>query len=150
MGASPQEQADALARIVPLVCKAERLYGVPAELTTAHAMIESGWMRDVVGHSNCFGMKKTGRHKMSAWKDDTEFADYPTIEAAVMDYAWLISCGSPYARAWLAFKSNQHDWQTLARGVAAVYAKGRWYADLIIAVATMNNVSDAISKGRKP
>lgn len=179
-GATPQEQAAALAIIAPLATKAERLYGVPAEMTCAQAMIETAWGLAPIG-TNWFGIKKAARHKMSAWKRtnevltdaqlkalkrkvvskklaadgkwdvviEDEFAGYPTVEDAVKDYAWMISSAAPYAKAWEAFKKQQQDWQSLIRNVGAVYATGRGYADLVIAVASMRIVAAAIAKARQ-
>lgn len=175
-----EQQAKALEIITPLATKAERLYGVPCEMTVAQAMIESAWMRKVVGNHNCYGMKKMPRHKASAWVKtrevltdaqlktlrrkvvaktlgtdgkwdvviEDEFADFPSFEDAVKDYAWLISSGSPYAKAWEKFKRNSVDWESLACDISGIYATGRGYADLLIAVAKMPTVRVAIEKAR--
>jgi flagellum-specific peptidoglycan hydrolase FlgJ len=180
MSATKTEQIAALAIIAPLAAKAERLYGVPAEITCGQAMIESQWMKAPIGF-NCFGMKKAARHKMSAWRRtsevlsdaqlealkrkvvtkkiapdgswdvviEDEFAGYPSFEASVMDYAWLVTSADRYVKAYESYKKSMHDWPAYAHGiVASGYATGRGYGDLVIAVANMGTVRDAIAKAR--
>jgi flagellum-specific peptidoglycan hydrolase FlgJ len=181
MSANVKEQVTALHIIAPLASKCERLYGVPAEMTTAQAMIESQWMKSVIGKHNCYGMKRASRHKLGVvvrteeiltdaqlkslrrkivsktlapdgrWDVviEDEFADYPSYEDSVKDYCWLISSGSPYAAAWRKYMSNSYDWKSLAQNIATTYATGRDYGQLIIAVASIQIVREAIEVARK-
>jgi flagellum-specific peptidoglycan hydrolase FlgJ len=52
----PPEQQAAIARIVESAVDAERATGVPAEVTAAQAILESGYLEHAPGN-NCFGIK---------------------------------------------------------------------------------------------
>ncbi len=55
------KQSEFLALASSAAVAAEALSGVPAELTTAQAILESGWGRACPGN-NCFGIKATPRN----------------------------------------------------------------------------------------
>lgn len=55
------KQSEFLALASRAAVAAERRYGVPAELTCAQAVLESGWGRRSPGN-NCFGLKATARN----------------------------------------------------------------------------------------
>lgn len=183
MPASREEQEVALRTICPLAVKAERLYGVPAELTCAQIILESDWLKKPIHHNNVMGMKRAPRHKLYVVREtrevvsdkalpeygskvkrkerrpdglwnvwmDLEFAAFPSLEAAVLDYASLLSNSDRYSKAWAAFKADQENWQALARGVASAgYSTDPGYAKILLAIGTQPNVAAAIAAARVP
>lgn len=110
--------------------------------------------REVVGETQMlkFGSKaKRKRQRPDGSWDvwiDLEFADYASLDAAIADYAWLISRGAPYASAWAAFQEHR-DWIKLASDVAKRYATDPGYAKLIIAVGSQSNVTEALLREKE-
>ena len=144
-----------LQEIAKIAVALETKTKVPAKMLIAQWAVESSWGTKPVGNFNCFGIKKAARHTMSAQthtrevingksvRQVLEFADYPSLEAACADYAWLISHGGPYSTAWGEFQANG-DVDRLIRGVARVYATDPKYAELVSQIACQSNVLDAI------
>lgn len=142
--------------MVPLAKKAQAKYGIPPELVVAQAAIESKWGVKAIGN-NFFGIKKASRHNQSQtvltteqektgniYKARLDFADYVSIEAGVMDYAWLITNGSPYKLAWAAYKVDK-DLSKLATGVAKVYATGFSYGQLLRTILGQSDLIEAVN-----
>lgn len=73
---TPTERAAATGRIAAAAVGSERTSGVPAELTAAQAILESGWLQHAPGN-NAFGIKahdESGRQRLATkeWFTDTE------------------------------------------------------------------------------
>lgn len=77
-----------------------------------------------------------------------EFADYPSLDAAVDDFTWLISAGTPYASAWKAYLTSK-DLGQLLTGIARQYSTEASYALLVTAIAGQANVAQAIAAARQ-
>jgi peptidoglycan hydrolase FlgJ len=142
------------ATFIPLAKAAEAKFGVPARLTLAQAALESQWGRKPIG-KNYFGIKQAARHKASKvvltseqeksgaiYKARLAFADYPTIEAGVMDYAWLISQGAPYREPWKTYQTNKNVVQ-LGQGIAKIYATSLSYAQLLTLLLNQSDIIEA-------
>ena len=122
-----------LAEVARIAVHLEAETGVPARLLIAQWAIESKWGAKPVGAANYFGMKRAARHakyctvttrEVIVDRDQNlrlEFADYDSLEDACRDYAWLISHGDPYRKAWAGYRLDA-DINTLAEGVGRVYA----------------------------
>jgi len=151
-----QTRLDEVARIG---VRLEAETGVPAALLVAQWAVESQWGERPVGNANYFGMKRAARHtkcctatthEVTKGKRDRfnlEFADYDTLEESCRDYAWLISNGAPYRKAWqqyLVDKKASH----LLTAIAGVYATDTLYAKLLQQIAGQGNVVQAIAKAR--
>ena len=139
---------------VPLAKEAERRFGVPARLTLAQAALESQWGRKPIGN-NYFGIKQAARHKATKtvltseqkptgqiYKARLAFADYPTIEAGVMDYAWLISQGAPYREPWKQYQANKNIME-LGQGIAKIYATSLSYTQLLLTLLNQSDIIEA-------
>ena len=77
---------------------------------------------------------------------DDEFADYDSLEASCSDYAWLITQGEPYKKAWQHYLADRNQ-AMLISSVARIYATAPQYAQLIIQIAGQQNLLDAIARG---
>jgi flagellum-specific peptidoglycan hydrolase FlgJ len=134
--------------------------GLPAEETIAQWAIESQWGAKPAGQHNYFGIKRAGRHTKFCTVETREvvagrsimchleFADYDSLEDSCRDFAWLITHGAPYAKAWASFKGPGGGLQTLISSVALVYATDPNYARLAVTIAMQSNVECAIAKAR--
>jgi len=142
------------ATITPLAKAAEARFGVPARLTIAQAALESQWGKKPIGN-NYFGIKQAARHKNSKvvltseqektgaiYKARLAFADYPSIEAGVMDYAWLISQGAPYREPWQRYQTNKNILE-LGSGIAKIYATSLSYAQLLLTLLNQSDIIEA-------
>lgn len=156
------ERQQRLNEIAAIAVRLESQTGVPAHLTVAQWAIESQWGAKPVGHANYFGIKAAQRNPLQVVvptheniggalvPQDLAFSDYPSLEASAADYAWLISHGTPYARAWSRFQQD-HDDLALIDSIAHVYSTSPAYASLFQQIACQSNVYDAIvAAGGKP
>jgi flagellum-specific peptidoglycan hydrolase FlgJ len=132
---------------------------VPAELTVAQWVLESGWGSHQPGN-NCFGIKAYdgcyGTQSLQTTEvvhGDTEhvaqvFATFPTLGACFEKHASLISQGRPYADAWARYMQMQ-DLQGLIHGIAPVYSTSPQYAQSLLQLIEMEAIRDAISTARR-
>lgn len=110
-GATPQQVADFVQRVGPLLQAAGRQLGVSPRILLAQAAIETGWGRSVVGN-NLFGIKAGGSwsgDKVSAATHEYEngelvsirdnFRAYPSFEASVQDFVALVANSRRYQAA---------------------------------------------------
>jgi len=136
----------------------ERATGVPAELTIAQWALESGW-----GHhqpdNNCFGIKAyAGCYGVQLLETtevingatqtvNREFATFPTLAACFEKHAQLISQASPYRNVWKEYEMTK-DLHALVVGVAPIYATGSNYAETLLAIIAMPEVTSALANAR--
>jgi len=151
MDPARQQRLDAIAAIA---VKIEAETKLPAKLLVAQWAVESQWGSKPVGHANYFGMKKAARHTQCCTVEtheviggrtvliDAEFADYDSLEDSARDYAWLLTHGAPYAKAWAAFLADGN-FTNLANDVLKVYATAQ-YGSLALQIAAQDNVASAI------
>ena len=152
------EQRQALARIATSAVAVEEKYGVPAELTAAQCILETGYLQRIKGN-NCFGIKYSERHSQSQIlmthehlqgeriKLAQRFAAYDDIRSSFDDYAWLISNGKPYANAWACYQLDKA-LTTFIKRVARVYATDPEYFHKIDGLAHNQIVVEAIASAR--
>ena len=107
-----EDRQERLKEIAKIAVALEGQTGCPAAMMIAQWALESKWGEKPVGHFNCFGVKRDGRHtkfcsgathEILQGKPvvlDLEFADYDSLEDSCRDYAWLITQGAPYRAAW--------------------------------------------------
>lgn len=148
-----------LKEVAAIAVRIEAETKVPAAGIVAQWALESHWGAKPAGHANYFGIKKAARHALCCSVTtqevvngkrvtaDLEFADYPSLEDSVRDYAWLISHGTPYAVAWLRYLANK-DAMGLIAGIAHTYATDPNYAKLATQIAQQSNVQTAIQEAR--
>ena len=155
-----EDRQERLKEIAKIAVALEGQTGCPAAMMIAQWALESKWGEKPVGHFNCFGVKRDGRHtkfcsgathEILQGKPvvlDLEFADYDSLEDSCRDYAWLITQGAPYRAAWERYR-NDHNLDALIAGVAGMYATDPAYRDLVTEIARQANVAQAIARARQ-
>jgi flagellum-specific peptidoglycan hydrolase FlgJ len=121
--------------------RAKAATGVPASVTVAQAILETGWGKHTIGEAkNLFGIKGRGpagsmraptrEYINGKWVIvDAEFAQYDSFEQSINEHARFFLCNRRYARA-LKFKENP---DTFAREIhKAGYATAPSYAEKLI------------------
>ena len=156
VGADLQSRLNEVARIALSI---ERETGVPARALIAQWAIESRWGAQPAGEHNYFGMKKATRHEKYCIVDTQEvicgetveqtlvFADYDSLETSCRDYAWLISRGSRYQKAWVKYQRSR-DVLALLQDIAGIYATDPLYARLAMQIAQQRNVCAAVERAK--
>lgn len=157
MALTPQQQ-DALQKIATASVECERRTGVPAEITAAQAILESGWLKSAPGN-NCFGIKANSKGAAGSQSCTTtefiggeakrltqDFATYNTLADCFADHARLIQCGV-YEKAWLNYQRT-HDLDGYIRDIAEHYATDPTYATKISSIAHGYNVQIAVQAHR--
>jgi flagellar protein FlgJ len=157
--ASPAPIEDFSRRLVPLLRRAAAQLGVSPKTLLAHAALETGWGRSVVGN-NLFGIKAG-----SSWSGDrvtaathevengqwvpqrAAFRAYPSLDASVQDYVALISGSSRY-RAALGLGDDARAYgQALIDGG---YATDTTYPNKLATVAAGPSVAAAFADTNPP
>lgn len=138
----------------------EESTGVPAELTLAQWVVESGWGAHAPGN-NCFGIKAyPGCYGVQSLQTseviggvtksfNLEFAIFPTLGACFAKHAELISEAAPYRRVWQQYAASKSV-EALVEGIAPIYATAPNYAKTLLGVISMPQVASAISNARQP
>lgn len=110
----------------------EKATGLPAELTLAQAIFESGWGKACPGN-NCFGIKVDQRGSgvqyvmtqefiNGSWvKEPLAFEKYDSLADCFTDHARLITEEAPYADAWAQFQKD-HLVHAFIIAVGRIYA----------------------------
>lgn len=131
---------------------------VPAALTLAQAIFESGWGAKAPGE-NYFGIKANGRGNGTQVLMTTEYVNgksiqipqrfetYASMELCFDDHAWLLAHGAPYATAWAAYQKS-HDFDAFVLAIGPVYATSKSYGASILAFAKSSTIQDAITAAR--
>jgi flagellar protein FlgJ len=155
-----EDREQRLKEVAATAVALEAQTGCPAQLLIAQWALESQWGAKPAGHANYFGIKKADRHEKcctvmtrevvggKSIVQDLQFADYDSLEDSCRDYAWLITNGAPYRAAWLQYL-NDRDLHTLIAAVARVYATDPNYARLVAAIASQENVAQALAEARR-
>lgn len=126
--------------------------GVPASVTLAQAILETGWGGSSIGDAkNLFGIKGTGPagttvvHTQECYDGKTYvtikdgFRKYHSWQESIDDHAKLVSNGR-YKSAWDNFQSTK-DADAFARGIhQAGYATSPTYADNLISLMKQYNL----------
>jgi hypothetical protein len=140
-GLKGMTQAQFIEFVGALARNAMAATGVPASVTVAQAIVESGWGKHTIGAAkNLFGIKGRGpagtiRAKTKEVVNGKEvvieanFAKYDSFEQSVAEHARLFLCKRRYARA-LDVKNNA---DAFARAIAAAgYATAPNYGETLI------------------
>jgi hypothetical protein len=125
---------DFLASTVDGAVASDVRHGVPASITLAQAILESGWGRSAPGH-NLFGMKGEGSAG-STWRRVVEyrhgkrttrkapFRAYGSVAESIEDHARLLATSPRYERA----RAAGEDVALYARALQGTYASDPRYA----------------------
>lgn len=139
--ASAQSQADILAYIETyksLAIKQEKEHGIPASITLAQGILESGAGKSELSRkaNNHFGIKKGSGWSgplCYAWDDDPQkspFRCYSSAAESYLDHAMLLKSNSRYEKL---FNISVYDYRRWAWGLQdAGYATSTTYAKALI------------------
>jgi flagellum-specific peptidoglycan hydrolase FlgJ len=132
-----------ISRIAPAAAAAQQRYGVPAAVTIAQAIDESGWGQSELATAdhNLFGIKGTGpaghatlptrEYENGAWVTTTApFRAYHNIAESIEDHSQLLATGEAYQRAM----ANRHQPDAFATALTGVYATDPEYGSHLIAL----------------
>jgi len=135
-------------QVVPGALAAQREYGIPAAVTIAQAIDESGWGQSQLAaqDNNLFGIKGTGpagsvlrpTQEYESGQQVTvaaPFRVYSTIAQSITDHSLLLATGSSYKQAMAERRSPD----AFANALTGVYATDPNYgADLITIMRQYN------------
>lgn len=127
--------------VAPGALDSQRRYGVPAAVTIAQAIDESGWGRsDLAAHAhNLFGIKGTGPagHQILATLEyehgqrvrrQASFRAYHTVAESIADHGRLLATSHYYRQAM----ADRHDPNAFAAALTGVYATDPGYGANLI------------------
>lgn len=99
-----KEQLDFIGRVAPAAQQSQRKHGIPASVTIAQCILESGWGKRAIGN-NYFGIKKgvanvpyveftTHEYRNGVKQQESaRFRAFPSLEASVRAHGDLIALG---------------------------------------------------------
>jgi hypothetical protein len=128
-------------QIAPGAAATQRKYGIPAAVTIAQAIEESGWGRSSLAseHHNLFGMKGAGpagsvtlpsqEYEGGSWiTRDSSFRVYQDLAQSIDDHARQLATDEAYRRAM----SVRRDPDAFAAALTGVYATDPGYGTKLV------------------
>jgi flagellum-specific peptidoglycan hydrolase FlgJ len=138
-----------ISQVAPGAMAAQVRYGIPAAVTIAQAIDESGWGQSVlaVRDHNLFGIKGTGpagsdllpteEYENGRWVTQTAtFRVYHNVAESIADHSQLLATGSSYAQAM----ADRHIPDAFAADLTGVYATDPSYGTNLIALMRLYNL----------
>src|SRR5581483_8570166 len=138
-----------ISAIAPGAMAAQGRYGVPAAVTIAQAIDESGWGQSALAirDHNLFGIKGTGpagsdalptrEYENGQWVTVTaQFRVYHNVAESIADHSELLANGSSYQHAM----ANQHHADAFATSLTGVYATDPEYGANLITIMKLYNL----------
>jgi flagellum-specific peptidoglycan hydrolase FlgJ len=135
-----------IALVAPGAIAAEHRYGIPAAVTIAQAIDESGWGRSELATAdrNLFGIKGTGpaggdvrptqEYENGVWvTQDASFRVYRSVTESIEDHSRLLATGAAYRQAM----ASRHQPDAFATALTGVYATNPDYGPDLIALMRM-------------
>ena len=135
--------------VAPGAIAAQQRYGIPAAVTVAQAIDESGWGQSELATAdhNLFGIKGTGpagrdlrptqEYENGFWVTVTApFRVYHNIAESIADHSQLLATGQAYQRAMAA----RHAPDAFAVALTGVYATDPNYGSNLIALMRLYNL----------
>jgi len=135
--------------VAPGAIAAQQRYGIPAAVTIAQAIDESGWGQSVLATAdhNLFGIKGAGpagrdilptqEHENGVWVTRTApFRVYHNVAESISDHSRLLATGAAYQHAMV----NRHLPDTFASALTGVYATDPDYGSNLIALMRLYNL----------
>jgi flagellum-specific peptidoglycan hydrolase FlgJ len=148
-GSLPQSTSSFINSIAPGAVEAQRRYGVPASVTIAQAILESGWGRTGLAtrDHNLFGIKgegpagsadhRTREFVRGQWVTITAaFRRYHSAAESMVDHARLLATNRAY-RAAMAVRDDAH---AFVRRLQGVYATAPNYAQTLSGLINRYNL----------
>lgn len=129
-----------IAKYASMALKQEKEYGIPAPITLAQGILESGAGTSLLAsvYNNHFGIKALGRWNGEvyyAWDDESTkscFRCYDSVEESFRDHAMLLRNEGRYKKL---FRENIYDYRRWAIGLQkAGYATAKDYARKLIEI----------------
>jgi flagellum-specific peptidoglycan hydrolase FlgJ len=135
--------------VAPGAMAAQSRYGIPAAVTIAQAIEESGWGQSVlaVRDHNLFGIKGTGpagadmqptrEYENGRWVTQTAaFKMYHNVAESIADHSQLLATGPSYQQAM----ADRHVPDAFAADLTGVYATDPNYGTNLIALMKLYNL----------
>jgi flagellum-specific peptidoglycan hydrolase FlgJ len=129
--------------VAPGAIAAEQRYGIPAAVTIAQAIDESGWGQSELATAdhNLFGIKGTGpagrdmrptrEYENGVWVTlDAPFRVYHNVAESIEDHSQLLATDPAYQHAM----ANRHEPDAFAAALTGVYATDPDYGSSLIAL----------------
>jgi flagellum-specific peptidoglycan hydrolase FlgJ len=138
-----------LNEVVPGALAAQQQYGIPASVTIAQAIDESGWGQSQLAarDNNLFGIKGTGPAgsvvvPTEEYEDgqpvtiDAQFRAYSNVAQSINDHSLLLATGSAYQQAMADRRSPD----AFANDLTGVYATDPNYGASLITIMQQYNL----------
>ncbi len=138
-----------ISEVAPGAVAAQREYGVPAAVTIAQAIDESGWGQSQLAaqDNNLFGIKGSGpAGSVMLPTQEFENGQYVTVTApfrvydnvaqSIADHALLLATGSSYQQAM----ADRQSPDAFANDLTGVYATDPTYGSTLISIMQMYNL----------
>ena len=136
-------------QIAPGALAAQRQYGIPAAVTIAQAIDESGWGQSQLAtqDNNLFGIKGTGpagsvlrptqEYENGQWVTmNSPFRVYSNVAQSISDHSLLLATGSSYQQAM----ADRGSPDAFANDLTGVYATDPNYGASLIAIMRQYNL----------
>jgi flagellum-specific peptidoglycan hydrolase FlgJ len=136
-------------QVAPGAVAAQRAYGVPAAVTIAQAIDESGWGQSQLAaqDNNLFGIKGSGpagsvmlptqEFENGQWVTiSAPFRAYNSVAQSLNDHGLLLATGSPYKQAM----ADRADPDVFANDLSGVYATDPDYGTSLISIMRLYNL----------
>jgi len=138
-----------ISEIVPGAMAAQSRYGIPAAVTIAQAIDESGWGQSALAirDNNLFGIKGTGpagsdilptqEFENGQWVTvNAAFRVYHNMAESIADHSQLLATGQAYQHAM----ADRHLPDAFATDLTGVYATDPQYGSNLIAIMRLYNL----------
>ncbi len=138
-----------ISQIVPGAMAAQSRYGIPAAVTIAQAIDESGWGQSALAirDHNLFGIKGTGpagsdvqptqEYQNGQWVTvSAPFRVYHNVAESIADHGQLLATGPSYQQAM----ADRHHPDAFATDLTGVYATDPQYGSNLIALMRLYNL----------
>jgi flagellum-specific peptidoglycan hydrolase FlgJ len=138
-----------ISEVAPGAVAAQRRYGIPAAVTIAQAIDESGWGQSELATQdhNLFGIKGTGpagtvvrpteEYQDGSWVATTaSFRVYRNVAQSIADHTMLLATGESYKQAM----ANSQAPDAFANDLTGVYATDPNYGANLIALMRLYNL----------
>jgi flagellum-specific peptidoglycan hydrolase FlgJ len=136
-------------QVAPGAIEAQRQYGIPAAVTIAQAIDESGWGQSQLAaqDNNLFGIKGTGpagsvmlptqEYENRQWVTvSAPFRVYNSVAESIADHSLLLASGSSYKQAM----ADRQDPDAFANNLTGVYATDPSYGANLITIMRLYNL----------
>jgi flagellum-specific peptidoglycan hydrolase FlgJ len=138
-----------ISQVAPGALAAQQKYGIPAAVTIAQAIDESGWGQSelAIQHNNLFGIKGSGPagsvtlptqeyQNGQTVSTASSFRVYNSLAESIVDHSLLLATGSSYRQAM----ADRQAPDTFANDLTGVYATDPSYGANLISLMRLYNL----------